>query len=195
MCHHTHAVAVTAEEKIMSDYSHLGDHVGASDVCMVCRNELADFTATGGQWCQPCSPINPEAPVLPTFEAAWKLYSDGAMPLADTFDLAAGIDCIDGEWKLNACPNAAVAGMHTLSDGIYDLHREGQYEAWFARLGCYDRLRDALEGIYPNLHASVSDPWQFDTYSDLFKDDNGYRPRGHVTGPEVREWIRRRDAE
>lgn len=131
----------------------------------------------------------------PTFERAWSLYSAGEVPLADAFDLAAGMDCIDGVWTLNCCPNAAAAALHTLGDDIYDLYREGKYEAWFARLGCYNRIQEALEALWPDLHAGVTDPWQYDTYSDLYKDDYGFRPRGHVTGPEVRQWIKRRDAE
>lgn len=34
-------------------YEHLGEHVGASDVCMDCRSELAAFT-TGWQLCEQC---------------------------------------------------------------------------------------------------------------------------------------------
>ena len=36
-----------------AQYAHLGEHVGASDVCMDCRDALADFS-TGYQLCGEC---------------------------------------------------------------------------------------------------------------------------------------------
>lgn len=39
----------------MGMYDHLGEHVGASDVCMDCRNALTDVD--GWQLCKPCYKI------------------------------------------------------------------------------------------------------------------------------------------
>lgn len=41
-------------------------------------------------------------------------------------------------------------------------------------------LQPALLAHYgPDALATVVDPWAADTYSDLYKDRNGFRPRGH----------------
>lgn len=130
----------------------------------------------------------------PTFDAAWPIYRDGGMPLADAFDLAFGIACIDGVWSLNANPEGALAAMYALEDDIFELRQACNHEAWFARIGAYGRIREALEAIYPDAHCASTDPWSYETYAELYKDDYGSRPSGQVTGPEVRRWIARRDA-
>jgi hypothetical protein len=116
------------------------------------------------------------------------------MPIADAFDLAFGIQCCDNQWNLNCDPDGAVAAMLTMGDGIFELMGNAQHEAYFARMGAYNRIREALEAIWPDLHCGVSDPWSYDAYSDLYKDEYGCRPRGQVTGAEVRSWLARRDA-
>ncbi len=41
-------------------------------------------------------------------------------------------------------------------------------------------------------HCNEVDPELFGIFSDCFKDDNGFRPRFHVTLAEVKEYLERR---
>lgn len=41
-------------------------------------------------------------------------------------------------------------------------------------------------------HANIVDPDKFSLYSDLYKDENGIRPRFHVTIAEIEKWLEAR---
>lgn len=134
-----------------------------------------------------------EAPTLPALdaEAVWNHYDLGGRTLDEAFALADGIQCIDSHWELNCDPNEAAAMLIVLGDGIF----EASLVEKFARRGAYHHIRKALEGLYPEASGSLTDPWIAETYSELYKDDYGVRPRGHLTGKAMRAWVWSRDAE
>lgn len=49
--------------------------------------------------------------------------------------------------------------------------------------------RENVDAGNPKQHANFTDPWSFETYSELYKDDTGSRPRHFITGPAVRAWL------
>ncbi|MGE8141735.1 hypothetical protein ACQKOE_07155 [Novosphingobium sp. NPDC080210] len=124
-------------------------------------------------------------------EAVWALYMQGTRTLDDALALADGIKCIDSHWELNCDPNEAAAMLIVLGDGIF----EASLVEKFARRGAYHHIRKALEGLYPEASGSLTDPWIAETYSELYKDDYGVRPRGLLTGKAMRLWVWSRDAE
>lgn len=172
--------------------------IGRSDQCTQC-GDLADYTATGRQECVKCAALwaslqeGEEAAALPALdgEAVWALYMQGTRSLDDALALADGIQCIDSHWELNCDPNEAAAMLIVLGDGIF----EASLVEKFARRGAYHHIRKALEGLYPEASGSLTDPWIAETYSELYKDDYGVRPRGHLTGKAMRLWVWSRDAE
>jgi hypothetical protein len=54
----------------------------------------------------------------------------------------------------------------------------------------YHMIRRVLEDRMPDANCAETDPWSWETFSDLWKDDNGCRPHGlNWTGRNVRDWI------
>jgi hypothetical protein len=175
------------------------DHIGRSDQCVQC-GELADFAATGRQECVKChnqwkalnaAAIEDEHAVL-DHESVWAAYMEGQnASLGAILEIAENIECMDGIYTIPGNHNVAAAMLIVLGDGIWDVPLVEK----FARRGAYHHIRKALEVLYPQASGSLTDPWIAEVYSELYKDDYGFRPRGHMNGKQMREWVARRDAE
>lgn len=169
------------------------DYIGRSDQCVQC-GELADFTATGRQECVKCAALwesLQEGDDTPAGEidgeATWAEYSAG-ITLEEALWVADRTLCINGRWNLPASPERVAACLIALGDGIWDADTLEK----FARRGAYHHMSRALEEMFPDAPGGRTDPWSAETYSDLYKDDYGCRPRGHVTGREMRAWLKAR---
>jgi hypothetical protein len=81
--------------------------------------------------------------------------------------------------------------MGALLSSIYRTDDESQRAALNAE---YDRQREFLKELPgPDAHCNEVDPGLFDILSDCWKDDNGCRPRHHVTWQFVTDWFKRRE--
>jgi len=85
-------------------------------------------------------------------------------------------------------PKTLTAAMDRLGDDIFELMDTNDV-AYKLRRKRYNKIREAYEEAYPNADVSESDPWSAETYSDLYKDQHGFRPRHHITGPDARAWL------
>lgn len=118
---------------------------------------------------------------------SWDFYM--VMDVNEAFQIAGSIQCEDNVWASNYLPAQICAAQLKLGEDIFEFMEAEDHVAVFARQGAYNRCRMFTEKRFPAIHASISDPWSFQTYSDLYKDRNGFRPRGRITGAEVREWL------
>lgn len=112
------------------------------------------------------------------------------MTLDEAFEIAGSIQCVDNIWETCYLPAQVVAAMLRFGRGIFEEMMFDNHREVFARRGAYDRCRRFIEARFPHIHANVSDPWGYETYSDLYKDRMCSRPRGHITGPEMRKWLK-----
>lgn len=66
-------------------------------------------------------------------------------------------------------------------------YEHADYKAAFAR---YEATVKALQDILgEDAHCAQVDSDLWSTYSDIFKDRNGFRPRMHNTVAQVKEWL------
>lgn len=66
--------------------------------------------------------------------------------------------------------------MLDLGDDFFSASKEDQE----SRRTRYNTLRDELiQLLGVDADVAIIDPWLFDSYSDCYKDDVGFRPRGH----------------
>lgn len=54
-----------------------------------------------------------------------------------------------------------------------------------AALGEYREMSDAARRAWPDEHCSITDPMQWNFFSDFYKDYNGFRPKGQWTAADV----------
>lgn len=62
------------------------------------------------------------------------------------------------------------------------------------RRAAYHIIRGELETRYAEGECHANDPWSWDTFSDVYKDDNGWRPKAGSgwDGPTVRAYLNQR---
>jgi hypothetical protein len=54
----------------------------------------------------------------------------------------------------------------------------------------YNFIVRVLEDRHPEAPCHETDPWLAETFADLYKDDNGFRPHGFEwTAAAVRDWV------
>ena len=128
-------------------------------------------------------------------EVIARIWLDETLSIEGAFNIAADIECFNGGWSFPVDLNQVAGALHILmGNNIFEL-MENDKVAWFARLGACNRITQALEATFPQAPCSITDPSTYETYSELFKDDCGCRPSGHITGAEAREWIAKRGAQ
>lgn len=82
--------------------------------------------------------------------------------------------------------------MLDLGDDFFAMAKDEQKR----RRARYETLRDELLQIVgADAHVNLVDPWMWDAYSDCYKDDVGFRPKGHHSYLQVKAYFDRRIAE
>lgn len=87
------------------------------------------------------------------------------------------------------------AKQNELRPQIYKAISRNEEAARVRLVAEYDALCDQLEKILgTEAHCNEVDPDLFGFYSDLYKDDHGFRPLHHITRAEVKQWLARRSS-
>jgi hypothetical protein len=86
----------------------------------------------------------------------------------------------------NPAHQPLVDAQWALMDLVYD-DEDGR----LANLAYDHNLRQAQErGLLDILHCNEVEPCLFSTYSDCFKDEHGFRPRGWVTVAQAEQFLK-----
>ena len=124
-------------------------------------------------------------------EKVWNLYSSGAVGLEKSIRLAAQVKCMNGKWELPEEVEVLCAAMLSLGEDVFQFMDADNHEdrmEYFGRVGAYHRLQKAVEETYPEELGHLTDPWTAETFSEIYKDRNGFRPSNY-TAKEMREWL------
>lgn len=78
--------------------------------------------------------------------------------------------------------------QNVLGENIWDCTEREQN----ARRAAYRATVATLEERNPNADVGATDPWTAESYSEVYKDDHGFRPRGHISGQRARAYLNAR---
>lgn len=96
-------------------------------------------------------------------------------------------------YEANAQPLAKAFDMHFYRFPGFDAPPEA-LEGWRTQYTALVAVAKSVLG--PEAHCNHVDPDLWEAYSDCYKSDNGFRPRGHVTAAEAAAWFAaRRESE